>query len=406
MAYFSPHVPTLTLAMASASFLVGWLLLFTWMQTRTHAALLWWSASYLLTAVGIAMVAARGAIPIILSVDVGNAIMIAAYGSIWCGVCSFQGRDIRIGWVVFAALMWVMLRHLPFAENDYRARIGIVSALVISFIWLSAYELWKGRSERLRSRWPAIVLLGAQSVLMAVRTPLVYSFDLPPEELLFSSDWFGAIAFGALLYVVALSFLFLALTKERTELHLKHQALVDSLTGIWNRRAFLEESRRAILTSKPRAGIAVLVFDLDRFKQINDRYGHPFGDLVLSLFAQTLAREVGTDGFAGRLGGEEFAAMLPDHDLQRAIAKAERIRAAFASDGAVVETLSLAATVSVGISYAVPPVALEWLLAAADDGVYRAKAAGRNCVRIAPRPAAVTGIDLTKAAAQETSSAA
>jgi len=128
--------------------------------------------------------------------------------------------------------------------------------------------------------------------------------------------------------------------------------------------------------------VSVLAFDLNHFKSIHDRRGHLVGDAVLQLFAK-VARETlrGTD-ILGRLGGEEFVALLPATLAEAAIA-AERVRSAFAAARIVRNGQRIAATVSIGVACSLPSVAIDLLITRADHALYRAKANGRDRVETA-----------------------
>src|SRR5208283_48456 len=124
-----------------------------------------------------------------------------------------------------------------------------------------------------------------------------------------------------------IAFILLAMAKERTALRHKTDSLVDPLTGISNRRGFLQESERVTKRQAENPQLAaVLLIDLDNFKSINDRFGHAVGDKVLQIFADTAANTVRPSDFVGRLGGEEFAAVLYNVGRERAMVIAERIR--------------------------------------------------------------------------------
>ena len=133
--------------------------------------------------------------------------------------------------------------------------------------------------------------------------------------------------------------------------------------------------------------LAVMLFDLDRFKAINDRLGHGTGDAVLQSFAATATRTLGADVLFGRIGGEEFAAMLPVGDLGAAVAIADRVRRNFAGAAAAHGSDDLTPTVSVGVTLGTDPRGeIASLLAAADQALYRAKANGRNRVETSAEP--------------------
>jgi diguanylate cyclase (GGDEF)-like protein len=128
----------------------------------------------------------------------------------------------------------------------------------------------------------------------------------------------------------------------------------------------------------------VLLADLDHFKSINDRFGHAVGDRVLQVFAETASGTLGAGDLLGRLGGEEFAALLYDTDREKAVAVAERMRTAFAEAASMVDGHSVGATVSIGLVVDQgAPFDLPALLALADEGLYVAKERGRNRVEVA-----------------------
>ena len=164
------------------------------------------------------------------------------------------------------------------------------------------------------------------------------------------------------------------------------RAATDSLTGLPNRRAVQEALKRMIAQAgRTLAPMAVLVLDLDHFKQINDTYGHDRGDAVLAAVGDVLAGALRTSDFVGRNGGEEFVALLPDTGADGALEAAEKLRAAIAR--VTLPGIDRAVTASVGA--AVYPHAAadpESLLRLADRALYAAKAAGRNRAAVADAP--------------------
>jgi diguanylate cyclase (GGDEF)-like protein len=180
----------------------------------------------------------------------------------------------------------------------------------------------------------------------------------------------------------------LGLTAARGDAEAKRltrAATVDSLTGLFNRQHFdlrlHQEVERARRTSSL---LTVLIIDVDDFKTINDTYGHPAGDAVLQSTANILRSAVRVFDVCGRFGGDEFAIVMPNSDRSSAAASAERIRDSVASScsrGAGLADASV--TVSVGVAVMDGGEPPEDILARADQSLYQAKAAGKNCVRIA-----------------------
>ena len=171
---------------------------------------------------------------------------------------------------------------------------------------------------------------------------------------------------------------------------LQVQARFDSLTGCRNRRYFLEEVgneiKRATRFAQP---CALAMLDIDRFKEVNDRYGHATGDALLKHFVQTVGGRLRASDFLGRLGGEEFALLMPQTDRRGALEVAERIRGAVEAASAILADVELRITVSIGVdAWRGADDHVESLVARADAAMYQAKRDGRNRVRISDAPPA------------------
>ena len=134
----------------------------------------------------------------------------------------------------------------------------------------------------------------------------------------------------------------------------------------------------------------MLAFDLDHFKSINDRFGHDGGDAVLRMFATVVRRTMRAGDIVGRIGGEEFLAVLSGTIVEAGIA-AERVRAALEIAAVAPDSPRIPVTVSIGIAHGLPTVPIELLIARADAALYRAKASGRN--RVVPDEELITGAE-------------
>lgn len=169
-----------------------------------------------------------------------------------------------------------------------------------------------------------------------------------------------------------------------TVLALRLHASTDALTGAMSRRAFRSEAERAILLARSGGhDLACLMIDLDHFKAINDGHGHSTGDQVLRACAEICRSELGASDLIGRLGGEEFAVLLPGADAARAKLIAERVRAAIAAARIRGRRGPLSITASLGIATLDGAASgLDALLARADAALYRAKQEGRNRSRV------------------------
>lgn len=175
---------------------------------------------------------------------------------------------------------------------------------------------------------------------------------------------------------------FLLLYNEAAQSELARIARIDPLTRIANRRALAEHARRMIAeATRHGREFAVLLIDADHFKRINDQFGHAGGDSVLCTLVAHLQRALRASDVLGRLGGEEFVALLPDTGAAAALETAERVRAAIAAGTISVTGQPHPLTVSIGVSALRPgDTGLEDLLHRADHALYAAKRAGRNRV--------------------------
>ena len=167
---------------------------------------------------------------------------------------------------------------------------------------------------------------------------------------------------------------------KRVREELEQMARIDALTGISNRR-FLEEEARHIFASSRRHShlMAVLLLDLDHFKAINDTFGHEVGDRVLKEVAAVCETELRDEDVFGRLGGEEFLAVLPETGSEEARYAAERLRNAVEALEIEADERTVRVTVSIGVAIlAGEDDAFAALLRRADEALYEAKRTGRN----------------------------
>jgi len=180
--------------------------------------------------------------------------------------------------------------------------------------------------------------------------------------------------------LVCLGFLWLAMTQLQNEL--EHQSNTDVLTGLLNRRALQRAAAREIAHAhRHNSPLALVLLDLDHFKDINDRHGHESGDAALALTAQCLTHNLRAEDLVARIGGEEFVALLPDTDEFQATLTAERIRNGI--ENLCLEPLhkDAALSASFGVTRLQPgDTTLEQLLSRADQALYQAKKSGRNRV--------------------------
>ena len=387
-------VNTLFMVTIYVEAILGLLLLFAWAQNMAIRAVCWWGFAHMIRAASVVLFGMYGSAPDLITIDLANALLFTAFAVTWTGARVFDGRPVEPVYLVTGAVLWLLICRLPVLSNAIDLRALIASGIITAYTWLTAYEFWRGRSEQLVSRWPAIFMLFASGALFLLRTPLVKLLPWTPGNTdLFGSVWLTVLSFEALLFTISIAFILLAMAKERTELRHRTAAMVDPLTGIANRRAFLADAgalaKRYSGNPKPSS---MLLIDLDNFKSINDTFGHALGDRVLEIFTASTREALRGSDLFGRLGGEEFAALLYDTGSETAVTVAERIRENFAAATNEVDGNVVGATVSIGIAHCEGAVLeVPELLAQADRALYFAKERGRNRVEVA-------SLDLLRAA--------
>ncbi|QDM16861.1 GGDEF domain-containing protein [Tardiphaga sp. vice352] len=371
---------TLYLVATLVAAMLGAMLLFFGRQEKI-AALNWWGAAYLLGAASVGLWTLAGAmLGDVLSLAL-NAIGFVACAMVWNAARVFHGRKPSWLGLGFGAAAWVAaILTLPPEASALRMTIG--AGIVALYATLTASELWAERRKSVQRRWPTVIV------------PFLHGFVLMLPILIGdvvdsgtghsgASVWAMIFAIELVLYAVGTVFVIFMLVSERAVTVHKVAASCDPLTGMFNRRGFSEATARMI-EREAKAGrpITVMIFDIDHFKSINDRFGHPAGDEVLKLFANIITQTLRLTDLSGRIGGEEFAAMLPCN-LEEAMNAAERVREAFATCGIEIDDAPVVTTVSIGVAGGPAHTELDVLLAAADTALYDAKRGGRNRVQAA-----------------------
>jgi diguanylate cyclase (GGDEF)-like protein len=194
---------------------------------------------------------------------------------------------------------------------------------------------------------------------------------MPPEQASVER-WMDVEVAVALVVVVVRA---LAIRQERLIAQLAQEARVDPLTGLLNRRGFDERLALELArAARDRTWLTVVRFDIDRFKQVNDSYGHDTGDQVLAWLGGAVSEHIRGVDAAARVGGDELVVVLPRADAQAGQSLAERIRALVADGGPD----GIAVSVSAGVASALAPQSSREILEEADRALYRAKATGRD----------------------------
>ena len=360
--------------------MLGAMLLFFGKQEKIPA-LNWWGTAYLLGAASIALWTLAGSmLGAMLSLAL-NALGFVACGMVWNAARVFHGRKPNLPGLLLGAVAWVAA-VMTLQPEASALRLTIGAGIVATYAALTAAELWSERRKTMQKRWPAIAVPVLHGFVLML--PILLGGLLHPHDNAFASSvWVTVFAIELVLYAVGTVFVIFMLVSERTVSAHKTAASMDPLTGLFNRRGFAEATSR-VIEREANAGrpVTVLIFDLDHFKSINDRFGHPAGDEILKLFATVVINTLRITDLSGRIGGEEFAALLPC-PLEEGVIAAERVRETFAASGIVVEEGPVDTSVSIGVAGGPAGTELEVLLAAADSALYQAKRNGRNRVEAA-----------------------
>ena len=380
--------PTLFTVATCVTGLLGMFLLVLWVQERSIRALAWWGAAYLIGGSAVALWGLQGnghaSLPM-LTPDVPYALLFVSCGLIWNGARLFQGRSALPGGLLAGAIIWFAAVQVSGFENWSHARVVLSSLIIATYAFLTALEFGRERRRTVPGRLLAVgISLLHGAVFLA---PIPLTLLLPPDAP--TDRWFALFALETLLYVVGTAFIVAVMAKDRVALVHKTAAMTDVLTGLFNRRAFIEAAHQMIAKrARKRLPVSVLAFDLDHFKSINDRFGHAVGDETLQLFAAIASGSMRATDMIGRLGGEEFVAIVPGTAADAAVV-AERVRAAYEVAGKEISSHQIGSTVSIGLASATGPVELTALLARADAALYRAKSGGRNRIEMAADEPAV-----------------
>jgi diguanylate cyclase (GGDEF)-like protein len=372
-------MPTLFVVSGCITALLGLFLLGLWIQDRSIRALGWWACAYLVGGFAVFLWLVSPQLPTTGLSEIATALLFISCGMVWSGARRFRGRDVLPLAAIGGAFFWLLATQLPAISSSGLIRVVISSLIIASYAALTAMELRRERRNPKSARTRAIVVPALHGLIFL--SPILAGYLLPDGASGFARAWYALFALLLLLYAIGTALIVVVMTKEHSaQLH-KTAAMTDYMTGLYNRRGFLEVAQKLIDTQKRKGeSVTVLMFDLDHFKSINDRFGHDAGDDALRAFAATASGNMRGDDIIGRLGGEEFAAILPGN-ATTAVMVAERVRTAFENAGAIISGHCMNATVSIGAAdIAAEKADLAALLTRADRALYQAKSSGRNRV--------------------------
>lgn len=352
-----------------------------WMRVPRRQYLLYLALGFAAQATGLLLVVLRGLIPDVLSIQIGNGLMLLPYG-LW-GIALLHlagGPSNRMVAVLLApTALWLAGNLVAEIAQSFANRVMLFNGLAaLHYAILAAIITGIGEKSRgIRIALGLTWLTSAVTCLClltgaAIARPNSYA-ELPFLTLLGLSIIAGFVAAIGLMTRLLI---------DRSEDYLQKLVRTDPLTGVLNRRGFME-AFEIIRTSGGDGLIALVVFDIDHFKLVNDTYGHAAGDRALQHFSRMAEHLLPQGAALGRTGGEEFSAALPIGQVKDAVLYAETLRQTLQNSTVPSESSAISITVSIGLSAMQSTTGqLDRLMLQADKALYLAKESGRNRVAI------------------------
>ena len=372
---------TLSLMLVTTALSVVMLLVLSSLAGSKVVGIREWGQANGLAVISLLLFASRGILPDILSLEAANALLLATIALMYAGFCRHLGRTVPVRALVMGALAaFASLVFFHDVVESLQLRITSVSAYHASV----CFAIWRclpaAREGRLRypfafTRVTALILACGHAFRGAF-----YALDAWDPVLLIDPATINLVfvALGTLA-MPALTLGAVMMANGRALSDASYAADHDHLTGAPSRRAFFDVAERELARARRKcSGLGLLLVDADHFKRINDTYGHAVGDQVLRDLVRRTQEVIRKIDFCARLGGEEFAVLLPDASRETAAVVAERLRSALDRPaGAAQEP---AYTVSIGLAMLAPEENFASLMQRADKALYAAKEGGRNRV--------------------------
>ncbi|WEK52579.1 MAG: diguanylate cyclase [Candidatus Kaistia colombiensis] len=369
---------SLLVAIGFATAFLSVILFAAWKTSRRDGFLLTCAVGAVLIAVSVGFSTIDSFHPSSWALGIAFGLLLAGEANLYGSAAQFRlglspWRRIATATVVSGTLT---LLPLLFGFSGIAYAVGFLASAVLLF--LISHQFWEARQQAPMTTLTIAALYLLVGLSFLPRAVLVLLNDGivvtgPPRN--WAQDLSIMLVIGA---IPALGALTMALSQIRTAQAHRREALTDPLTGLMNRRALFDAHE----AEPPPSGAAIL-FDIDEFKTINDTHGHAMGDRVIALFAKALKHDLPANASAARIGGEEFALILPDTALDDALRHADAVRRRFIDLAA--KEAGLPCTASAGLAASgANGISTDRMLADADRALYEAKRAGRNRVVVAP----------------------
>ena len=383
---------TLAFVLMAVTALLSAFMVIVWRTHKVYEGFNLWTIAQLFLTAGFLLLSLQGLIPKFTSIAMADFLIVMSGGLIYAGIRKFRDQPHRdyfnyilIGLTVALILYFLYGRDvLNFRIMAFSICIGIISLR-------SAITLLLDVPAGLRtSFWftgSIMLFFGTVSILRSI---YVYVYD-PPGNFFDANPISGLYFLSFMLAAMGAIFGFFMMTSQRLELELKtardelrHLATTDYLTDVFNRRYFFEAGRQEFKRARRyKHPLSVLILDIDYFKNVNDTHGHITGDRMLIAIAMAARSNLRAMDVLARIGGEEFAVILPETDGEMGLEVAERLRRSISEVVIYADGAPVSVTVSIGASMLLAEDSeLGSIMERADAALYEAKQNGRNRVAI------------------------
>ena len=386
-------IRTLALSSALTLMLLAVVMILYQAQRKVYRGFNSWVWAQSMFALGFLLLGARDLLPSFVPIIGGNGAILAGFVFARRGYRKFFSRQSfsQFDDIIIPTLSLVLLIIFTYWQDQLSYRTATVSLGVCWMSFRTTWELSVGITKEMRAgAWFGAIFFGVAGMMTAARG--IAAITHPEQADVFISTWTNvSVYLFAILLVTASTVAAIMLTSTRLEMELKaaHEQMellahTDLLTGLYNRRYFMEYAQREFIRARRfNQSVSILFADLDRFKKINDTYGHAIGDDVLKRVGKVIQSHVRQVDLSARLGGEEFIILLIQGRGESLPNIAERLRHAIEKDTLEVNGQQIPYTISIGVTSLQPEdKSIQDVIDRADEALYRAKKNGRNQVQI------------------------
>lgn len=324
---------------------------------------------------------------ILIVLLVMSSVVFSLYFTLGFGKITSNEHYLRYAHATLGLFFFLILRYNKKSYNF------VSYGLVLSSLFIFSYALIHTSNNEIHLLWFIVITVAAfisHGVKLGLITALLSSFLLQVVNSSYNLqiDYFVILTLISSLFIISLMLYYFtkkidAFSRDLSEQNCRLERLAssDTLTGIMNRRVFLEIANKYLYQSQRQdENFYFLMLDIDHFKSINDNYGHQAGDKVLIAYSELIRTILRENDLYGRLGGEEFGIVILEKNDDDALHVAEKIRLAIESKKHEVNEEVLPVTVSIGVALKCQNHSLEDVMHSADEAMYEAKSLGRNRV--------------------------